>query len=200
MTSPEKLPDPHPEQMTADDLQTRLINAGIDIAMWGSGGAKTVSHLLAEIIEGESEVSFDAQGRVERSVRVAWVDVLFFDNQGNALQLVEDRQEYHDGRVRKRQLESSLGEKFKPSETPEEAAMRALSEELGVDSFKSLNAIGHEQTTHTPDSYPGLKSSYDTYSFVAVLDESSYHPEGYIEHQADKTNYYTWAMIRPAGA
>lgn len=188
-----------PEHYTVEELTLHLIASGINVASWGTDGAKTVSHLHKEIAEGESQVDFSVEGNASRQVRAALVDVLFFDAYGNVYQLYEAQQEYKDGRVRRRQLNSSLGEKFKPDEQPAEAATRALVEELGIMGYQSLHAIGHEQTTHTPDSYPGLKSQYDTYSFVIVLDESSYNPQGYIEVQDDKTNYYAWKLIRPAG-
>jgi hypothetical protein len=186
------------EELTVERLADLLDNAGIDTSMWGTGSAKTVAHLLKEIRDGESQVTFDSEEGVSRRVRVAWIDVLFLDEHGNVFQLTEDRQEYHDGRMRKRQLPSSLGEKFKPGENPDAAAVRALHEELGITTCESLHALGQEQELYTPDSYPGLATHYETYSFVAVLNEPSFNPAGYIETQTDKTNYYTWQTVRTA--
>jgi hypothetical protein len=175
-------------------LTDQLIGAGIDISLWGAGGAKTVAHLHQEIEEGESQMTFSPEG-VTRSVRVAWVDVLYLDTQGDIYCLVEDRQEYNDGRTRTRSLSTSLGEKLKPHESAPEGALRAIEEELGIKTVQSLHALGSESTTHTPDSYPGLESQYETHAFAAVIDEASYDPSGYIEIQADKTNYYVWEKI-----
>ena len=185
-------------ELTVTKLKALLEWADVDLAAWGSGSAKTVDHLLREIEYGESEVNFSPEGTVTRRVRVAWVDVLHFDANGNVYQLYEDRQEYVDGRIRKRILDSSLGEKFHPSEEPVEAAIRALSEELGITDYVSLHVIGSEQTTHSPDSYPGLESQYDTHSFVAVVDDNTYDPHGYVEEQGDKSNFYKWKLIRSA--
>jgi hypothetical protein len=179
---------------TVERLANLLSEGGIDISTWGTGGAKTVAHLYNEICEGESQMTFSPEG-ITRSVRVAWLDVLYCDEQGDVYLLAEDRQEYKDGRTRVRELDASLGEKMKPGEDPNDAAVRALEEELGIKSYQSLYIIGHKQTTHTPDSYPGLESSYETHSFVATIDSTSYNPEGYIEIQSDKTNYYTWTKI-----
>lgn len=184
------------ETLTVERLADLLVTTGVDISTWGTGGAKTVAQLLKEMREGESQVTFHPEAGVHRAVRIAWVDVLYLDLQGNIFQLVEDRQEYRDGRHRKRQLPSSLGEKFKPGENPDDAAVRALHEELGVSTFKSLHEIGQEQELYVPDSYPGLATNYETYSFVAMLDDASFNPDGYIELQADKTNYYTWEKVR----
>lgn len=183
-------------ELTATKLKVLLELADIDLATWGTGSAKTVDHLLREIDSGESEVTFSPDGTAQRRVRVAWVDVLHFDANGNVYQLYEDRQEYSDGRVRKRELGSSLGEKFLPSEEPLEAAVRALSEELGITDYASLHSIGSKQTTHSPDSYPGLESQYDTHSFVAVIEGDAYNPDGYVEVQTDKSNYYSWRLVR----
>lgn len=183
------------EQMTEDMLAALLESSGIDLDAWGTGDAKTITHLLSEINSGESHISVDANQGIVRRISVAWVGVLYFDEQGNVHQLYEDRQEYTDGRVRKRSLSSSLGEKFLPDEDPAQAAARALSEELGIREYVSLNALGSEQTAHFSDSYPGLKSEYDTHGFVAVVDGDSYSPDGYIEEQGDKTNFYKWKII-----
>lgn len=181
-------------ELTVDKLAELLLDGGIDTSAWGTGSAKTIAHLHEEICEGESQMIFGSEG-ITRTVRVAWLDVLYCDPQGDICLLVEDRQEYNDGRKRVRDLSTSLGEKMKPDEDPTDAAIRALGEELGIDSCKSLHIVGHKETTHTPDSYPGLESNYDTYDFVAVLDDSSYKSEGYIEVQSDKTNYYLWKKI-----
>jgi hypothetical protein len=194
MGMPEQM-EQHKETLSVERLAGLLVTAGVDISTWGTGSAKTVAQLLKEMREGESQVTFHPETGVQRAVRVAWVDVLYLDGHGNIFQLVEDRQEYRDGRLRKRQLPSSLGEKFKLGENPDDAAIRALNEELGVASFKSLHKIGQEQELYTPDSYPGLATNYETYSFVAVLDDPSFDPDGYIEHQTDKINYYTWEKI-----
>lgn len=186
------------EVATVEALADLLVAAGVDLSTWGTGSAKTVAQLLNEMRTGESQVTFHPETGVQRAVRVAWVDVIYLDGQGNIYQLVEDRQEYRDGRLRKRQLPSSLGEKFKPGENPDDAAARALQEELGVTTFKSLHAVGQEQELFTPDSYPGLATNYETYSFVAVLDDQGFKADGYIEPQADKVNYYIWEQIREA--
>lgn len=193
MSTSEKLEYSAPD-FTVEKLANLLKEGGIDTSAWGTGSAKTIAHLLKEVREGESQMTFSPEG-ITRAVRVAWVDVLYRDEQGDIYLLVEDRQEYNDGRIRRRQLGTSLGEKLKPGEEPGEGAIRALDEELGVHSYQSLHTVGHEHTTHATDSYPGLESSYDTYSFVAILDNTSYTPEGYIETQADKTNYYIWTKI-----
>jgi hypothetical protein len=186
------------ENVLLQELSLRLAKSGIDIATWGTGGAKTVGHLLKEMQLGESDVTFSPEGNVTRNVRVAWVDVLYFAKNGDVYQLYEDRQEYTDGRVRRRTLSSSLGEKFLPDEDPLQAAERALSEELGITDYVSLHAIGSEKTVHTPDTYPGLETHYDTHSFVAVISESAFNPDGYVEVQSDKSNYYSWEIIRTA--
>lgn len=193
MGTPEQVEQP---VVTVEQLASLLTHAGIDISAWGTGSAKTVANLLKEIREGESQVTFEAENGVRREVRVAWVDVLFLDTDGAIYQLVEDRQEYRDGRKRIRQLPSSLGEKFKAGEDPEAAAVRALHEELGITTLQSLHAIGCEAELFTPDSYPGLATNYETHSFVAVLNAGDFNPTGYIETQADKTNYYVWEVIR----
>ena len=182
------------EPITIEALETTLRSAGLDLDSWGQGKAKTLAHLHKEIMEGESTVNLTENG-VERRVGVAGVDVLYDDQAGNTFRLVEDRQEFSDGRVRRRQEETSLSEKLKVGEDPEEAAKRALAEEIGVANIDSFHVLGHKEVERTSDSYPGLASIYDVYTYAAVLGPEDFNSEGYIEEQPDKINYYIWTVI-----
>lgn len=179
--------------ISAETLRWHLVRADIPVSEWGQGSAKTLEHLLQEIKNGESQISISPDAtRIKREVSVAWLDVLHLSANGTVLALREARQEYSDGRVRKRSLDWSLGEKMMPNENPATAAARALQEELGVAEPETLHFLGSEKTKHTADSYPGLESHYNMHTFVATLDEAAFNPSGYIERQADKTNYYEW--------
>lgn len=188
---------PIPETVSLDELLEKLIQAGIPVEKFGTGGAKTVQHLLTEIKDGESVMSTNGEGRLFREVGVLWLDVLCKRGDGSVYALREDRQEFHDGRVKRRNLGSSLGEKLKPSEAPEDAVVRALAEEIGFAGETSeLYSFGHEETTRTPDNYPGLETDYHFYKYLTVIPEDAFRPDGYIEYQSDKTNYYVWERIQ----
>ena len=91
--------------------------------------------------------------------------------------LVESHQELSDGSVRERFR--PLSEKMKPEETPDEAAFRAIKEELGS-IFKSENDVG-ERIKILPGtysrrveernslSYPGLPARYALHSVDATV-------------------------------
>jgi hypothetical protein len=181
--------------LSYEEFSRCLRDCNIPLDLWGMGVAKTVSDLRNEIIAGESVLTIDALGNLIRSVNVTWLDVIYID--GDTIYILkEDRQEYSDGRIRQRNLSTSLGEKMLPYETPHEAAYRALSEEIGVTSVEGLYTIGSSKTIHTPDAYPGLISNYVNESYVAVIGEQDFNPDGYIERQESKTNYYVWQKLR----
>ena len=198
MNSPELRTDqwrPIPQDVTEQELASVLMAAGIPIQDWAQGSAKTVEHLRVEIEEGESQIDVGINGEIRRRVSVIWVDVLYPADNGDVYILREDRQVYKDGRVRRRQLSTSLGEKMKPNEEPTAAVERALHEELGVTATAGLYTLGAgKKTAHTPDSYPGLKSHFKTYLYAAVISTEAFVAEGYVEEQADKTNYYVWEL------
>lgn len=183
---------------TASELESHLNRADIPLVEWGQGAAKTVGHLLHEIHSGESGVSIDSErGTIERTVEVAWIDVLHLAKDGAVYALREARQEYADGRKRFRTtLLASLGEKMLQGEPPETAAFRALNEELGIPEPQSLHFRHTATELHTPDTYPGLQSEYQNHFFVATVSEESFNPEGYVEVQTDKINYYEWTVVR----
>lgn len=182
-----------------DTFFEHLVDAKLPLLLYGQGGAKTVHHLLQEVREGESVLSIDAKGNLYREVHVVWVDVFCSLENGDLYTLREDRQEFKDGRIKRRDdLGSSLGEKLKPGEDPQEAVSRAVAEELGITSgIEGSYFLGTEDTVHTPDTYPGLESSYHFYKYATVISEAAFKPEGYIEDQPDKTNYYVWTKVAP---
>jgi hypothetical protein len=184
-----------PIDINLDQLLQRLLAARIPIDEYGKGAAKTINHLLSEINEGEAILTVDTNKNVYRQVNVLWLDVICNLSNGDAYILKEDRQEFKDGRVKVRSLDSSIGEKLKPFETIEEGVARALQEEIGVDKIDSLYDIGYQERTFIPDTFPGIESTYKMYKFASVIPETSFVPEGYIEEQSDKTNYYTWELI-----
>ena len=204
MTNPEFHHDqdtrmPIPQDIHLDAFLKILVDAKLPLDTYGEGPAKTVHHLFKEVQEGESMMSVDAKGNVTREVSVLWVDVFCSLSNGDLYRLTEDRQVFKDGRkdnVKRRTLSTSLGEKLKPGEDPAEAVERAIAEELGIeDGLETVHFVGTEDAEHTPDTYPGLKSFYHNFKYAAVISETAFNPEGYIEDQSDKTNYYVWEKI-----
>jgi hypothetical protein len=181
--------------ITRDDLIAILKGADVPIDTFGQGAAKTIEHLLKEIQEGESTLRVWPTGEILRELQVLWVDVVSEHANGDVYFLCEDRQEFKDGRednIKRRKLEASLGEKLKPGEKPDEAVVRALEEEIGVNELTGVFQTGYSENALTPDTYPGVPSSYKFHKYVVTIDESEFAPEGYIEDQPDKTNYYVW--------
>ena len=189
-----------PKDIDFDSFLTLLVDAGIPVDLYGIGDAKTVHHLLSEVADGESLMAVDSSGNLHRELSVLWVDVINIRPNGDIYLLKEDRQEFH-GRLKpkRRKLQSSIGEKLKPGEDPVTAVKRALEEELGIkQEITSLHHLGDEQKDHTPETYPGLTSSYNFYKYAAVIPDEAFVVQGYIERQVDKTNYYVWELVHSA--
>lgn len=190
---------PIPRGISEQAFVAVLESAGLPLQEWGQGSSKTIEHLLTEVRDGESLIYIGRSGAIRREVSVVGVDVLHTTASGDVYLLREDRQEYKDGRVRRRQLSTSLGEKIKPDENPVNAAKRSLSEELEVVETIGLYSLGSEERMRTTDSYPGLASNKIVHSFVAHIPAMSFVPDGYVEKQKDKTNYYSWNLIHRVG-
>lgn len=178
-------------------LRAVLQTAGVPYDTWGQGVAKTTEHLLDEVRSGETRLSWGPDGELVRTVSVVWVDVFGHDNQGRRWHLREDRQVFRDGRERRRQLQTSLGEKMLPDEDIIAATQRALVEELGVVGTSAVEYLGSEQTVHTPISYPGLESRYDTHVVRIEITSDQFRADGYVEHQADKSTFFVWEPADP---
>lgn len=180
--------------MDRDSLQTFLEAHNISLQKWGMGEAKTLDHLLAEINTGEVIITVK-DCRVIRTISTAAVNV-YYAEETRRLLLVEDRQVFSDGRIRRRNLSTSLGEKVKSGETPEVTAQRAVEEELGVrENLTFIPKPVIEKPSLPSESFPGLSVVNVLYRFDVFLPAQFYKPEGYIEHQADKTTYFIWKLL-----
>lgn len=189
-TSPDILPSCHTK------LVRLLESAGIDTALYTGRDTKTVADLAREIEAGESVVTLSHQGDVERIVHVVGIDVLYHHPDGRILILEETQQIKSTGEVLVRQLDTSIGEKRAATEDPTVAALRGLQEELGISEPESLYFAGYHEVQRASTSYPGVISSQRMHTYAAVIGNADYNPEGYEEHQSDKTTYFAWRTLQ----
>lgn len=167
---------------------------GIPVESFGSGEAKTIDHLLGELRAGESQLALEG-GTLVRRIEGASVIVLADAPEGRRMVLTEDHQQFSDGRVRRRRLGNSIGEKLVPGEVPEQAARRALSEELGLPGTGRLSARGLERGRVVSTSYPGLCSENRAHRFIYELGPGEWRAGGYTERQSDKTTVFCWEEV-----
>ena len=179
-----------------DNLQKRLESAGIDTSLWGVGRAKTLAHLQEELENGEVILIEGENGELIRQGVVVGADIYYKSHDGKKYYLREERQIFRDGRVRERKLEQSVSEKLKRGEDPENAMIRGLKEELGIDGEIHMQMIKTYEKVVNSSSYPGLLSRYTIHWFRVVLTDDQFNPEGYIEEQPDKTTYFVWKEIK----
>jgi N12 class adenine-specific DNA methylase/GNAT superfamily N-acetyltransferase/predicted kinase len=177
-------------------LRDIFMRYGVDPDAYGKGDANSLEKAVKEIQDGEINLIV-RDGKLVRQGVVAAIEVVADMPGGVRMRLVEDRQEMADGRVRRRDLPQSLAEKMLPGEDPAQVINRALSEELGIKSFRMLGAIKPETAApFESPRYPGLMSEYTTNNATVALDAADFKME-YKEVQKDKTNVFTW---RYAGA
>ena len=129
-------------------------------------------------------------------VEFVGIKVFYKNKNGELFVLKEDRQEFNDGRKRRRNMMTSVSEKMKSGESPLVAGIRGIKEELGID-------VRLSQLTNKKDiqfnggslSYPGLKTKYKGHQFICYLTEQQYNQNGYIEIQKTKKTYFNWVKI-----
>lgn len=177
-------------QLDESQLVSILTRAGVDVTAWGVGRAKTVGHLLAELRDADCELIADEEGLVRR-VRNVWVDV-FATVAHRRYHLIEQRQDFVDGRSRERDLPASLGEKCKIGEDPLNAARRGVTEELGIVTDFELRDGEKRENPSGETSYPGLRTRYETHWYDADLDSRAFNADGYVERQEDKVTSFVW--------
>lgn len=165
---------------------------GVPLAQWGK---EQFDRIYQQVEEGDSQLIFDEKNReVLRRVRIVAIDIFYHDADDNVLRLVEDRQEFRNGKiVRRHWLMGSVAEKMKEGEDVKIATQRALREELGIDGKDLVvEEVENRQGISESKSYPGLQTEYVVHQLRIVLPMHYYQPGGYKEEQPDKTTYFKW--------
>ena len=171
------------------NLEKFLTENGVDISKWGTGEAKTVQHLLKELIKKECEINV-VDGKVVRKVSALSINVLYKNEV-----LKEEYQRFKDGRIRRRRMDCSVAEKITEDEVSDinTAAKRAIKEELQISiSDNQIGEILHMERTRASGSYPDTIMDMVLYKCDVILEYNQYHPYGYIEHQEDKDTFFIW--------
>lgn len=177
------------------DLMNLLKSHDIPCELWGTGKSKTVNHLLDELKNNECELT-EMNGTLTRFIEFVGVKIFYTDKEEQRWFLKEDRQEFKDGRVRRRNMPSSVSEKMMSGEDPLIAAIRGIREELGV------KVYGHQlikrRDLHYDGgslSYPGLDTKYKGHKFICEFDDNQFDPTGYMEAQSDKNTFFIWNKV-----
>lgn len=165
-----------------------LLTKSLNPFLYGSGEAKSWQSLLNEIESGDCSIEWSNDGIPVRVVRVLAISVCDPDDN----KLYEAYQEFADGRRRGRGL-WGVSEKLKTEEDLQQATVRAIKEELGIDSSKFSFMVDpcHETEEKYSPSYPGLKTRYIRHFATVYLDFSAVKDE-YIEIQPDKKTVFVW--------
>ena len=179
------------EFVSQTELASFLSVHGVDLGAYGRREAKTLEQLWTEVEKQECTLLLDGAGKIRRRAYGAQI-AIYYRRGDKTLQLIEDCQVFHDGRIHRRQLGASIGEKMQGDEKPLAAARRALSEELGIEENLALDPEETQTKTVHSLTYPGLISEYVIYTYSTWLPDHLYKPEGYVEVQEDKTNYWVW--------
>lgn len=177
---------------TVEELTNKLKEYSIPVEEWGTGEAKNVEHLLDEI-RGEECNLEDRGGYLIRSIEFVGVRIYHKDKDNVTWVLKEDKQEFKDGRVRRRNMPSSVSEKMKFGEDSLISAIRGIKEELGI------NVEGHQLIKMRDlfynggsQSYPGLRTRYKGHQFTCFFNDDQFDENGYIEIQKDKSTFFKW--------
>jgi len=178
-----------------NELMNYLSKYSIPFSKWGTGKSKTIEDLHDELINKECSIIEDGDS-ITRIIEFVGIKVYYRDDKGDIYFLKEDRQEFNDGRTRRRNMPTSVAEKMKYGESPLIAGVRGIKEELNVDvSSSQLTKKKDIRYNGSSLSYPGLRSKYKGYEFTCFFDKTQFNEEGYIEVQRTKKTYFKWVKI-----
>ena len=181
----------------------RETNPSINLSLWGKGDAKTATHLIDEVNNGECTLEL-INGVLYRNINVVSITITYLSPNG-LLHLQEKYQIFTDSRPRTRKLPDrcSVAEKIKiGKEEPRlEAALRAinreeLSEIQAVPVIASqLQFIRTIQGENHSSSYPGIITDKTVHISECVFTDAQFNPKGYTEIQDDKKTYFHWVPM-----
>lgn len=177
---------------TLDDLSAWLNSVGIPTDSYGVGASKPLDLLLNEVEEGESVLTVDDKGSPLRLVGV--MNVIIKNNKQQTL--YEARQVLPTGSTRTRNL--PLAEKLLPNERWQDAAVRAVREELGpILGDAPRIDIKHETYKESIEykesqSYPGLLSRYTCHRVEASVEGLPEEDFNTTEERSDGTLIHCW--------
>lgn len=176
------------------DLSSLLRKYNVPFDNWGTGKSKTLQHLKDELDEKECFLS-EENNNLIRYIEFVGVKVYFRDEE-NLWVLKEDRQEFKDGRVRRREMPNSVSEKMKAGEDAALSAVRGIKEELGIE-VEENQLIKRRDLDYNGGSisYPGLITKYKGHKFTCYLKPEQFDINGYVEVQRDKSTYFVWYKI-----
>jgi hypothetical protein len=177
-----------------DKLKQKLNKYSIPIESWGTGKSKTINHLLDELENDECGLT-ETDGNIIREIEFVGIKI-FYNSKDERWVLKEDRQEFNDGRIRRRNMPSSVSEKMKFAEDPLNAAIRGIKEELGLN-IKSTQLSKRRDLYYNGGSlsYPGLQTKYKGHQYICELEPQQFDTNGYIEIQKDKKTFFVWEKI-----
>lgn len=179
------------ERASIDELRNNLVEHGIPVDSWGTGQSKTLNHLFKEIENRECFLSDEGE-YLTRYIEFVAIKVYYRKND-ELYFLTEDRQEFNDGRVRRRKMPSSVSEKMKSGEDPLISAIRGIEEELGF-RVESSQLSKRKDIVYNGSSisYPGLTAKYKGHQFTCYINDEQFDERGYIEVQKDKKTFFKW--------
>lgn len=174
-----------------DELRDWLHAHGIDTSGYGLGTARPLSSLYGELVTGDSLLT-EEDGRPLQLIEGVSLTVTYGD-----LVLREARQVFTDGRTVSRGFQQgSVSEKLMPGETPEQAAVRGMEEELEREPGEyELFPETHTDTIERLSvAFPGLPGRYVLHRFPVAMLPAGFRTGGYVEHQPDKSTYFEWEV------
>lgn len=180
--------------VNAVEVMAMLYRHEAPLIIWGQKGTKTLGHLMDELNKGECEL-VETHGRLNRKIRSLFVDVYYTDPENQKkYHLVEKEQVFKDGQRRVRDQLCSVAEKLTLFEQADkQSVIRALREELNVTvPDQGIMKVDMYTTLSHSKSYPGIETLNEIHCYNVYFSPQEFKPEGYVEYQEDKSNYFIW--------
>ncbi|MDP3402357.1 MAG: hypothetical protein Q8S35_00150 [bacterium] len=178
-------------------LRALLKRHGVNYADWGVGYTKTPQELMKEVRLGESLLLIK-RGMLRRQARHSQASITCMVD-GILYELVEDRQVFANGTVRRREGGRSVSEKIQSGESPKAAMIRGIHEELGLVDYTGEGLVREirrprRRSNDSAESYPGLAVDHIEFQFSWAMPLKYFCADGYVEVKRRKSTYFVWKV------
>lgn len=174
------------------ELESCLSEHQIDPSKWVG---VTLQNLYDDLHKGECSLEIK-EGKLHRRINVVSVHCFHTNHNQERFRLIEEKQILPNGDTRQRGY-PFVSETMKPDESPHDAAVRALAEELQISDPElqfQPSPEDDEDKIKESTSYIGIHGRYIVYHFKTDIPSRLFR-ERYVELENGTETHFSWVKI-----
>jgi hypothetical protein len=184
-------------EVVRDEVLSLLSKHFITLSLYGKGKAKKLEDLIDEVFKKEAKLGPNEKNELIREISIITAKIIYKNSDGRIFRLKENKQVFSDeDRERDRSKilgDNAISEKLFIGEGPELGVVRAIREELKIESGFTISKPSEPiMSEGISPSYPELNTITTRYQYYIEFDETAYKPDGYREERKGRITTWSW--------